>query len=240
MSKKERPPARRAEAQRATARRGVRNMTNGMSVWQTALISSWSQVWTSVLGVLPVIIGAIIVFAIGLVLAYWAKRLIAEFLKIIKLQKLSDQLGIENFLKKADIKLSFADIIASIIEWIIILVFFLSAVDILGLSVVSQVLTKVLSYIPNILAASLILGAGYFIAGLVEGLVRGALSSVDHELAKPVGKLARWFLLLVTVFAAIDQLQIARGLINTFFQGLTYTIVLALGLSIGLGAKDLV
>lgn len=213
---------------------------NGMSVWQSALISSWTQVWTSVLGVLPVLIGAIIVFAIGLVLAFWAKRLVIEFLKIIKIEKFSDKLGIEKFLKKSDVKLGFVGILGALVEWVIILVFFLSAVDILGLSAVSEVLTKVLSYIPNILAASLILGAGYFVAGLVENLVRGALSSVDHDLAKPVGKLARWFLLIVTFFAAIDQLQIARGLINTFFQGLTYTIVLAVGLSVGLGAKDLV
>ena len=41
-------------------------------------------------------------------------------------------------------------------------------------------------------------------------------------------------------FAAIDQLQIAQGLIATFYQGLTYTIVLAVGLSVGLGAKDLI
>jgi hypothetical protein len=213
---------------------------NGMSVWQSALISSWTEVWTSILGVLPTLFGAIIVFAIGLVLAYWVKRLTVEFLKIIKLEKFSDQLGIEKYLKKSEIKLSLVDILGTVIEWIIILVFFLSAVDILGLSVVSEVLAKVLSYIPNILAASLILGAGYFVANLVEGLVRGALSSVDHNLAKPVGKFARWFLLIVTFFAAVDQLQIARGLINTFFQGLTYTIVLAVGLSVGLGAKDLV
>ena len=215
-------------------------MNNGMSVWQTALVSSWTQVWSSFLGVLPIIFGAVVVFAVGLILASWAKRLVIQFLKIIKLEKVTDQLGIEKFLKKADIKLNFIDILGTLVEWIIILVFFLSAVDILGLSVVSEVLARVLSYIPNILAASLILGAGYFIAGLVENLVRGALSSVDHKLARPVGKLARWFLILVTFFAAIDQLQIAKGLINTFFQGLTYTIVLVVGLSVGLGSKDLV
>ena len=215
-------------------------MNNGMSVWKSALASSWTQVWSSFFGVLPTILGAIIVFSIGLMLAYWTKRLTIGFLKVIKLEKMSNQVGLEKFLKKADIKLSFTDILGTFVEWVIILVFFLSAVDILGLSVVSEVLTRVLSYIPNILAASLILGAGYFIAGLVENLVRGALSSVDHKLAKPVAKLARWFLLIVTFFAAIDQLQIARGLISTFFQGLTYTIVLVIGLSVGLGAKDLV
>jgi len=219
---------------------GVSILTNGMSAWQSALITSWTQVWTSLLGIIPVVLGAIIVFSIGLVLAYWAKRMVTEFLKILRVEKISDQLGIEKFLKKAEVKLSFINILGSLVEWIIILVFFLSAVDILGLTAVSTVLTQVLSYIPNILAASLILGAGYIFSGLVENLVRGSLTSVDHSLAKPVGKLARWILLLVTFFAAVDQLQIARGLINTFFQGLTYTIVLVIGLSVGLGARDLV
>jgi len=211
-----------------------------MSIWQTALITSWAQVWTAFLGIIPVVFGAVVVFSIGLVLAYWAKRLVTEFLKILRIEKISTQLGIENFLKKAEVKLSLINILASLVEWIIILVFFLSAVDILGLTAVSVVLTQVLSYIPNILAASLILGAGYIVSGLVENLVRGSLVSVDHSLAKPVGKLAKWILLLVTFFAAVDQLQIAQGLINTFFQGLTYTIVLVIGLSVGLGAKDLV
>ena len=71
-------------------------------------------------------------------------------------------------------------------------------------------------------------------------MVRGALSSVDHEIAKPLGKLSRWVIIIVTFFAAVEQLQIARALVATFFQGLTYTIVLVVGLSVGLGAKDLV
>lgn len=212
----------------------------GVSAWQQALVASWNQVWASFLQVLPTIIGAILIFAIGLVLAYWVKRLLIEILNVLKFKKVSESLGVKEFLKKADIKLDLVEILGVVAEWLIILVFFLAAVDILGLSVVSTVLAQVLSYIPNILAAALIFGAGYFVANLVEGLVRGALVSVDHEAAKPVGKLARWVVLLVAFFAAVDQLQIAQGLIGTFFQGLTYTIVLAVGLSVGLGAKDLV
>jgi uncharacterized membrane protein len=47
-------------------------------------------------------------------------------------------------------------------------------------------------------------------------------------------------IIVISLFAAIEQLQIARALVTTFFQGLTYTIVLVVGLSVGLGAKDLV
>ena len=212
----------------------------GITVWQQALLASWSQVWTSFLNVLPTILGAVIIFSVGLILAYWLKRLVSEVLKALKFELLSEALGIEKYLKKADLKLSLTGIVSVFVQWIIILVFFLTAVDILGLSVVSDVLVQVLSYIPNILAAALIFGAGYFVAGVVESIVRGAFASVDHEAAKPVSKFARWILLLVAFFAAVEQLQIARGLIATFFQGLTYTIVLVVGLSVGLGAKDLV
>ena len=158
----------------------------------------------------------------------------------MRLDKLTKSAGFDKYLSKADISLSFTDLLGAVAEWLVILVFFMAGVEILGLTGVSEVLTRVLGYIPNVLAAALIFAAGTFVAGLVDGLVRGALASVDHEAAKPVGRLARWVILVVTFFAAIDQLKIARGLISTFFQGLTYTVVLVVGLSVGLGAKDLV
>ena len=213
---------------------------NELSSWQTALLVSWGEVWTSFVRILPSLLGAIVVFAIGLILAYWVKRLLVQGLRMVQLEKLTGMVGVDRYLAKAEIKLTFVELLGTIVEWIIILVFFLAVVDILGLSAVSMVLAQVLGYIPNVLAAALIFAAGYFVARLVDTLVRGALVSVDHDLARPVGKLARWVILVVTFFAAVDQLQIARGLISTFFQGLTYTVVLIVGLSVGLGAKDLV
>ena len=213
---------------------------NELSSWQTALLVSWSEVWTSFVRILPSLLGAVVVFAIGLILAYWVKRLLLQGLRMVQLEKLTGMVGVDRYLAKAEIKLTFVELLGTIVEWIIILVFFLAVVDILGLSAVSMVLAQVLGYIPNVLAAALIFAAGYFVARLVDTLVRGALVSVDHDLARPVGKLARWVILVVTFFAAVDQLQIARGLISTFFQGLTYTVVLIVGLSVGLSAKDLV
>lgn len=213
---------------------------SSVSGWQLALVSSWSQVWASFLNILPTVIGAVVVFALGLVLAFWVKRLVIEVLRLFKLEKLSESAGIEKYLDKMGIKIDLVQVLGKVFEWLVILVFFLAAVDILGLTVVSRVLVNVLGYVPNIIAAALIFGAGYFVANVVGSLVRGALVSVDHDAAKPLGNLARWLILVVSFFAAVEQLQIARGLIATFFQGLTYTIVLVVGLSVGLGSKDLV
>jgi len=213
---------------------------NTISIWQSALAQSWYEVWGSFLGVMPTILGAIVIFTVGLIIAYWVKRLVVEMSKLIRLDSLTVSTGIDKYLKRADFTKTLSEILGLIVEWIIILVFFLAAVDILGLSVVSQVLASVIGYIPNILAAALIFAAGYVVSGFVDSLVRGAITSVDKDIARPTGRLARGVLILISFFAAIDQLQIAQGLIATFFQGLTYTIVLIVGLSVGLGAKDLV
>ncbi|OGM29533.1 hypothetical protein A2630_00885 [Candidatus Woesebacteria bacterium RIFCSPHIGHO2_01_FULL_44_10] len=213
---------------------------NTLSAWQSALLASWAQVWASFLGILPNLLGAIVLFIVGLLLAAWAKRLVVGLFKLVKLEKLTTSAGVESYLNKAEIRLSFIELMGSLVQWLVILVFFLAVVDLLGLTVVSQVVVTVLGYLPNVIAAALIFAAGYIVAGLVEGLVRGALASVDHDVAKPVSALSRWVILLVAFFAAVDQLQVAQGLINTFFQGLTYTLVLVVGLSVGLGSKDLV
>jgi hypothetical protein len=210
------------------------------TTWQSALSASLSDVWGSFFAFIPNILGAIVVFIVGLILAYWVKRGVVEALKLFQVDALAKSAGIEKYLEKADIRISLAELFGMLAEWLVILTFFLAVVDILGLSSVSQVLLSVLSYVPNIIAAVLILAAGFILAKLVDGMVRGALASVDHEAARPLGKASRWLIVLIAFFAAVDQLRIAQGLVNTFFQGLTYTIVLVVGLSVGLGAKDLV
>lgn len=209
-------------------------------VWQEAVLVSWNQVWSSFVGFLPSFVGAVIVFVVGILVAGWVKRLLEEILKVLRLEDLSQSSGFANYLKRADIKMTATGLVGEVVKWLLLLVFFIAAAEILGLAIVSTALTGLLGYIPNVFAAALILGAGAFIANLADGLVRGALATVDHDAAKPVGKLARWVVLLVTFFAAVDQLKIAQALVDTFFQGLTWTLVLVIGLSVGLGGKDLV
>ena len=203
-------------------------------------MASWNEVWSAFLSFLPSVIGAIIIFVVGIFIAGWGKRLIEEVLRIVKFESLSTSSGFARYLERADMKLTASQLLGSIFKWILLLVFFIAAVEILGLTVVSVVLTNLLGYIPNVLAAALIFGAGFIIANFSENLVRGAFTTIDHQTAKPVGKLAHWVILVVAFFAAVDQLKIAPTLIDTFFQGLTWTLVLILGLSFGLGGKEFV
>lgn len=208
--------------------------------WQEALLASWNQVWTSFLAFLPSFVGAIVIFAVGVLVAAWGRRIVEEILKAVRLEDLSRSAGFGDYLKRADVGLTATELVGALVKWLLLLVFFIAAVEVLGLTIVSTVLTRVLAYLPNVVAAALIFGAGFVVANLADGLVRGAFATIDHEAARPVGRLARWVVLVVAFFAAVGQLQIAPALVDTFFQGLTWTLVLAVGLSLGLGGKDLI
>lgn len=214
-----------------------------MDFWfsvQQALVSAWQPIWSGFLNFLPSLVGAIIVFGIGLLIASWVSKIVESILKAIHLEQATQNIGLESLWKKAEMKLTTTQIISVLVKWFLILVFFIAAVDILGLVAVSVVLRSFLGYIPNVVAAVLIFAAGFLVANLVEGVTRGTLATVDHEAARPVGKLARWVVLVVAFFAAISELKVAQELVSVFLSGLTWTIVLSVGLAVGFGAKDLV
>lgn len=213
---------------------------NLLQVWQDSLLGAWAQVGPGVLVILVTVLGAVVLFVISLIAAYWAKRIVEEILSAVQFQQLTGAAGLEAFWRKADIKLTTNQIVGEFVRWVIILVGFIAAVQVLGLTPVVDVLMRILGYVPNVFAAALILAAGYVVARLADGLVRGALVSVDHDAARPVGRLAYWVVLVLTFFTALSQLQIAEALTDAVFQTLSWAIALALGLVIGLGAKDLV
>lgn len=211
-----------------------------LTTWQSALFASWYQVSTAFLLFIPKFIGSAVVFVLGMVIASWGKRITEEVLRVARLEDISKSSGFSGYLQRAHINMSATELLGGLVKWLLLMVFFIASVEILGLTIVSNVLQKLLAYIPNVFAAALIFGAGFIIANLSDGLVRGAFATIDHEAARPVGKLARGVVIVVAFFAALGQLQIAEELINNFFQGLTWTLVLIFGLSIGLGGKDLV
>lgn len=212
---------------------------NLLQVWQTSLLNAWVQVGPVVLSVIVTVFAAAIIFAISLIAAHWVRRLVVELLKAAQLEQLSQAAGFAGFLKRADIKFSTTDIVGEFVRWVIVLVGFIAAVNVLGLAPVVDVLMQILGYIPSVFAAALILAAGFFIARLCESLVRGALASVDHEAARPVGRLTYWVIVVLSFFAALSQLKIAEALTEAVFQTLSWATALALGLLVGLGGKDL-
>jgi len=215
-------------------------MPENISNWQDAIIVAGSSVLNQLAIFIPNLLGAVLVLVIGWLAGAWLKLLVSKILGAVKLNALITGTAIDSFLKKAEIRGKIEDILGSTVRWLTIFIFFIAAVNILGLSTVSQVLNNILAYIPKVFSAAIVLLAGVLLAGLVESLVKGAVGSVAVSVSRFLGKLASWIVMIFATLAAISELGIAANFINTLITGTIAMLSLGLGLALGLGSKDLV
>jgi len=208
--------------------------------WQEAFLLALSDTLINILSYMPIILAALLVFLMGLILAKWGRVLTIKVLKTIKLSSLAKKSGFQPYLKKAEIGEKLEEVIGGLVRWLIILVFFIATVNLLGLTTVSLVLSSILSYIPKVISAILILTIGILLAGFVESLVKGSLAQIDVKASRLMAKIASYLVVVFAVLAAINELQIAQALINALFIGFIAMLAVGVGLAIGLGAKDLV
>lgn len=211
-----------------------------ISSWQTALGNVATDTLSAILGFLPNALGAIIVLLLGILIANWSKTLVIKTLQALKLQSLVRDSQLKKFLVKAEITQKLEEVIGSIVKWVLMLVFFVAATNILGLITVSELLTSILIYIPNVLSAVIVIAIGVLLAGIVESLVKGALASIDLKTSRLMGKVASYVVIIVAVLAAFSELHIAKNFINILFIGVVTMLALGIGLAIGLGSKDLI
>ena len=207
---------------------------------QASLFAASSNVLASLISFIPQLLGAVLVFFIGIYLSKWTKSLLISVLHAINLSSLVKNSVVEKFLNKAEIRLKIEEIFGELARWLILYIFVIASVNVIGLTTVGDFLTGILSYMPQVIAAAFILAVGVIAAGFTETIVKSAVSSFDPSTARLVGKVSSYTVIVFASLVAIGELGIAESFINTLFTGFVAMLSLGLGLAFGLGAKDLV
>ena len=204
----------------------------------TAVVTGVAAALAALFSALPSIVGAIIVLAIGWIVAGWIGGLLARALRAIRFDELADRSGVTTFLERAEIRADPAAVIGGLVKWYVRLVFVLLAANAVGLTAISKVASDILAFIPNLIVALVILGAFSWLAGLTRSLVRGAIGGSDVPNADAIGTLAYVTVFAFGLVAAANQVGVAATLVNTLFIGIVGALALAFGLSFGLGGRD--
>lgn len=214
--------------------------TNFVYSFENSLNLAFSQVLVGIVGFIPSLLGAVVLFLLGLILAGWLKTLTVKLIDLTQLATLFKNSAIKSFLKNAQVTQKIEVVIGEIVRWFVIVLFFIAGTNILGLTSVSDFLNNIILGIPTLIAAVIILIVGVVIAGFLEKMVKGSLGSQDPALSRLVGKVVSYATMTLFILAAISQLGIARFFIETTFTGFIAALALGIGISLGLGSKDLV
>ena len=196
------------------------------------------DLWNSLLLFIPSLLGAIIIFILGVIVANVLSKVIEQLIKFLRVDDMAEKLDIKAQFDRAGIKLHIGRLFGWIVKWFFVVVALIAATDILGWDQVTDYLKQVVLFIPNVIVAVIILLAGILLANFVQRVVKSTVEAAKLESAGFLSGLSKWAILAFSFMAALVQLQIAPDLIRTLFTGLVFMIALAGGLAFGLGGKE--
>ncbi|PIR66745.1 MAG: hypothetical protein COU51_02320 [Parcubacteria group bacterium CG10_big_fil_rev_8_21_14_0_10_36_14] len=206
--------------------------------WTTILSSSFQTLWVSMIDFLPKLFGALVIFVLGVLIATGAASITRRIIKFLRIDKLVERLKIEQTFEHAGIKIVVSDIFAWIVKWFLILVFFVTAVDIMGWSEIVSFLNQVLLYLPNVAVAVAISLIGIILGGFIGETIIKVVAAGKMKNGKLLGGLAQYAIIIFSVMAALIQLNVAASLIQILFIGIVAMIAIAGGISFGLGGRE--
>ena len=210
-----------------------------LNTWTEVLALSFQNLWVGVVGFVPNLVIAIIILILGWLVGALFGRAIWQVFKSLKVDDALRRAGFDSFLRRGGIDLDSGAFVGGLVKWFVIVMFLIAALDVLGLSQVNLFLQEVvLGYLPQVLAAALVLLAAGVIGDVTGRVVVTGARTAGIDSAHFVGVVAKWAIWIFAILVALSQLGIAVAFSQTLFTGVVIAVSLALGLSFGLGGQE--
>ncbi|GBD31725.1 MAG: hypothetical protein KatS3mg081_1467 [Gemmatimonadales bacterium] len=199
-----------------------------------ALRLTWSQVQLF----LPKLLGALVLLTAGWLVARLVRRVVIRLLRWLRVDAAAERAGVEDFLLRGGIRLTAVTLVGQLAYWGVLLIVALAAFNVLGVPIPGSTIEQVAGYLPNVLAAVVIVIFGSLLARFVRGALHTYLNNIGVEGARSISLLAQVAILAFVVTLALNQLRIGGQVLLSAFQLAFGGLCLALALAFGLGGRE--
>jgi hypothetical protein len=187
---------------------------------------------------LPRILLAVVIVVVGWMVAKMVRFAIAKGLRAVNFNVLTERAGIDAFLHDGGIRADTTEILALLFYWLVILASLVMAFNLLGLEYITELLGRVVWFLPKVMVALLILAFGAYFARFIGNAVIAYCRNVHLQDAEILGRLAQYAILAFVVLIALDQVNVGGEIVRQTFLIVLAGVVFALALAFGLGGKD--
>lgn len=180
----------------------------------------------------PRIIGALIILLVGMFIARWIRRIVKRLLDNERVSGFFDRIGIGSALRNAGY--SAANLIATIVYGFLMLVVLLVTAEALQLTELSDLLRRLVAFLPQLFVAVVIVMLAAAIGRFAGGVVR---PWAERQNMNWIPSAIMVGLVVFGAITALDMLGI--GIVtNTVLTAVLATVGLALAISFGVGGID--
>jgi len=206
------------------------------SDWSTALEKAFTGLVQRTAETLPNLIGALLLLLVGWLLA---RLLRAGAVRLIHLlDRAIRRLSSRNADRPGILSAS-AEVLGSIVFWVVVLFFLTAATQVLGLDAFLGWLNRVVDYLPTLLTGGLIVLAGFLLSALVRDVVATTAPVADSQRVL-LGRVAQLVILVTAVVIGADQIGIKVTFLVIMVTVLAGTLLGGLALALSLGARTYV
>ncbi len=210
-----------------------------LQTWGEVFTVSLQGLWLGFISFVPGLLVSLIIFIVGLVVAGIVGKALKQVIDALKLDKLFASAGAEEVLNRAGFKLDIGGFVGGLVKWFIVIVFLMTSLEIVGLTQVNTFLREVvLTYLPQVFIAALILIAATIISDAVARVISGAAKAANVRGAGLLAGIAKYAIWVFAFIIALSELGIAPQFMQILFTGLIAGLALAFGLAFGLGGKE--
>ncbi len=198
------------------------------------LQDSFAQIFGQII---PALLGAGVIIFAGYLLAKALEKLTERLLKKVGLNRMLQRGGVIQAVERSGTHVNPTRIIANLVFWFVMFAIILIAANALGLDTLANVMGTLVSYIPSVIAAVVIILVGIVLGGFVEGLIAASAGAVHG--GRSLARIGRASVILLSIFMALQELGVATEIVTTAFALMFGAIALAAGLAFGLGNREL-
>jgi small-conductance mechanosensitive channel len=202
-----------------------------VNLWEETLVAFF--LW------LPNLLGALALLLIGWLVARLVQFIVGGLLRRLRVDVLTERVGIAHMLSNAGLDTSTSHLLARLAYWLILFVFILAGAETLGLIGIAETLNRLVAYLPNVLAAAVILLFGSLVAQVFGDALGKMAVQAGVAAGAALGQAVRYTLLVFAIVLALGQLGIQTGLLTIAASTLVIATALALALAFGIGSRDL-
>jgi len=211
-------------------------MTQWVVMIQEPIKGMLFKIWSYI----PNLAACLLILLVGWIVAKVLEKVVVRLLTLLKIDTYAEKGGVDDFLKKGEIRKAVSQILGAIVYWLVMLVVIVTALQTLQLTAAAELVSRLVDYIPNIIAAIFVLVLGGFLANFVGAIVQTAAGNARIRRAHTLAQLSRVVIFVFTIAVALEQLQIGLTVIAYAVNILVAAIGLGFAIAFGLGCKDLV
>jgi hypothetical protein len=186
---------------------------------------------------LPRLALALLVVVIGWLLARMVRFTVIRALRAINFNILTERAGTDDFLKQGGIQSDTTDIFGALVFLLVMLAALVIAFNGLGLTYITDLLGKLVLFVPRLIIALLIVIFGAYFAQFVGNATATYFRASGAQDADLLGRLAQYAILAFVVLIALEEADVGGAIVRHSFLIVLAGVVLALALAFGLGGQ---